>query len=140
MTGSLNSRWVAGAVIGGAVLLAAAMMIGIERPGAEGHVPPVHPKVQAAIDIIHRQVAADLNVTIEPGALRGVDSGGQFYYVCGPVGLFRPGSGDLAINEQQRVIVTVNRHTGAGRATFDGSSDPAGKAAFAAQYTQHCPR
>lgn len=96
--------------------------------------PTFHPKVQTAVDIMRNQVAKDLKVTAVPGELVAYDRGGTYYYVCGPVHLFR--AGDL--DETQRVVITVNKELGAGAALFDGRRDPEGMAEFRDKYETNC--
>ncbi|WP_256646487.1 hypothetical protein [Thermomonas paludicola] len=108
---------------------------------AAGCTDPTAQKISTAEQLLRRQVASDIEVTIDSSSIKLNDSVERFYYVCGLSTLNRPGSGPLALNNvQQRFITTVNRAGAGGATLFDGSSSPEGKAEFQASWDTKCPQ
>lgn len=96
-------------------------------------------KIEAAHEIMTRQVASDISIAVDEATVKLYEPSGDFYYVCGTSTLNRPGTGPLALNnEQQRFITTVNRAGRGGGTLFDGSSSPEGKAEFQARWADKC--
>lgn len=96
-------------------------------------------KISTAEQLLRRQVASDIEVSIDPSSVKLNEPDGNFYYVCGISTLNRPGTGPLALNNsQQRFITTVNRAGAGGATLFDGSSSPEDKAAFQTQWISKC--
>jgi hypothetical protein len=100
---------------------------------------PATSKISAAEEILRRQVASDIEITIDPSSVKLNEPPGNFYYACGISTLNRPGDGPLALNNaQQRFITTVNRSGAGGGTQFDGSSSPEGKAEFQSEWAAKC--
>ena len=96
-------------------------------------------RISAAEEILRRQVANDIEITIDPSSVKLNEPAGNFYYVCGMSTLNHPGTGPLALNNAQERFITTVKRTGAGGATlFDGSSSPEGKAKFQAEWDAKC--
>lgn len=96
-------------------------------------------KIDKALAIMKRQVAADIALQASPADARINDWQDDFYFVCGTATLNRPNAGALTLdNVSQRYIVTVKRSTGAGVAKFDGSASPEGRAEFAREWDDFC--
>jgi hypothetical protein len=96
-------------------------------------------KISAAEEILRRQVASDIEVSIDSSSVKLYEPAGDFYYVCGTSTLNRPGTGPLALNNsQQRFITTVSRAGAGGATRFDGSNSPEGKAEFQADWDSKC--
>lgn len=96
-------------------------------------------KIEAAKEIMRRQVASDISISIDESSVHLYEPGGGYYYVCGTSTLNRPGTGPLALNnEQQRFITTVNSSGRGGATLFDGSSSAEGKAEFRAAWSAKC--
>lgn len=95
--------------------------------------------VADALSAMRSQVAAEIELKVDPASARVFDPAGTMYYVCGEATLNRPGNGPLALDHvTQRYIVTMNKESRNGVTLFDGSSDKAGQLQFQLAWNEKC--
>ena len=95
--------------------------------------------VADAMSAMRRQVASDIQLTVDPAAARLYDPPGKMYYVCGDATLNHPDAGELTLNNvTQRYIVTMNDETRNGVTLFDGSKDAYGQKTFQFAWRDLC--